>query len=233
MNYLLISLFACFATVELLAIGMEDDPLLTMVKFDQLEVSLTEDTSLAVRDAEVWIGRDLEKLWIKAEVETSSSQVENLELQWLYSKAVTAFWELQFGVKTDFEPRPERHWGVIAAKGLAPYLFEVDAALFVSKAGRMAVRLEAEYDYMLTQKLILSPEIEVNAFSRDDSATNTGKGLSTIEAGLRMRYEIKRELAPYIGIHWERKYGTTADFIAAAGDSIEDLHVVAGLRFWF
>ncbi|WP_225879742.1 copper resistance protein B [Abyssogena phaseoliformis symbiont] len=122
---------------------------------------------------------------------------------------------------------------MIAAKGLAPYLFEVDASLFVGEFGRLGIRLNAEHEYMLSQKLILSPEVEINAFSKDDELTGTRKGLSSVETGLRLRYEVTREFAPYIGINWEKKYGNTADFSIAEGEDIEGTQIVVGVRFWF
>ncbi len=212
--------------------SMEDDPVLTKV-MGEVEMRSTNGDNPKVWNIDAWVGQDLNKLWIKAEGERVGSNTEQSELQLLYSKAVTPFWDLQFGVKKDFNPKPSRNWGVIAAKGLAPYLFEIDASLFIGESGQSAVRLDAEYEYMLSQKLIISPEIEINIFGKDDELTGTGKGLSTVEAGLRLRYEITREFAPYIGINWEKKYGNTADFSATEGENIEDTQLVVGVRFWF
>ncbi len=212
--------------------SMEDDPVLTKV-MGEVEMRSTNGDNPKVWNIDAWVGQDLNKLWIKAEGERVGSNTEQSELQLLYSKAVAPFWDLQFGVKKDFNPKPSRNWGVIAAKGLAPYLFEIDASLFIGESGQSAVRLDAEYEYMLSQKLIISPEIEINIFGKDDELTGTGKGLSTVEAGLRLRYEITREFAPYIGINWEKKYGNTADFSATEGENIEDTQLVVGVRFWF
>uniref|UniRef100_UPI0034DFB7A4 copper resistance protein B n=1 Tax=Candidatus Thiodubiliella endoseptemdiera TaxID=2738886 RepID=UPI0034DFB7A4 len=212
--------------------SMEDDPVLTKV-MGEVEMRSTNGDNPRVWNIDAWVGQDLNKLWIKAEGERVGSNTEQSELQLLYSKAVTPFWDLQFGVKKDFNPKPSRNWGVIAAKGLAPYLFEIDASLFIGESGQSAVRLDAEYEYMLSQKLIISPEIEINIFGKDDELTGTGKGLSTVEAGLRLRYEITREFALYIGINWEKKYGNTADFSATEGENIEDTQLVVGVRFWF
>ncbi len=212
--------------------SMEDDPVLTKV-MGEVEMRSTNGDNPRVWNIDAWVGQDLNKLWIKAEGERVGSNTEQSELQLLYSKAVAPFWDLQFGVKKDFNPKPSRNWGVIAAKGLAPYLFEIDASLFIGESGQSAVRLDAEYEYMLSQKLIISPEIEINIFGKDDELTGTGKGLSTVEAGLRLRYEITREFAPYIGINWEKKYGNTADFSTTEGENIEDTQLVVGVRFWF
>ncbi|CAC9647524.1 copper resistance protein B [bacterium endosymbiont of Bathymodiolus sp. 5 South] len=234
MEYLKIITIGCLfvLTSSSFASGMEDDPVVTKV-MGEVELRSTDGANPGAWNIEAWIGKDLNKFWVKTKGERVAGHTEKSELQWLYSKAVTPFWDLQFGVKQDFQPKPKRHWGVIAAKGLAPYLFEVDASLFVGESGRLGARLDAEYEYMLSQKLILSPEVEINAFSKDDELTGTGKGLSSVEAGLRLRYEVTREFAPYIGINWEKKYGKTADFSIAEGEDIEDAQIVVGVRFWF
>ncbi|SFV77940.1 Copper resistance protein B [hydrothermal vent metagenome] len=154
-------------------------------------------------------------------------------MQILYSKAIEPYWDIQYGIKKDFQPTPNRTWGVIAAKGLAPYLVEIDASLFIGESGRTSIRLDAEYEYMFSQKLVLSPEVEINIFGKDDEVTSTGKGLSNIDAGLRLRYELSREFAPYVGINWGKKYGNTATFASNDGEDVEDAQFVTGIRFWF
>ena len=213
--------------------GGKDDPFLIMGKLDQLEVRDTEGDDPLVLEGSVWAGYDLNKFWLKAEAERVDNESEELELQALYSRAVSAFWDVQVGIRKDFKPEPDREWGVIGLQGLAPYLFEVDAALFVGGSGRTALRLEAEYEFMFTQRLILSPEVELNAYGHNDRDTGVGSGLADIEAGLRLRYEIRREFAPYLGVNWSKKYGNTADFAAAHGEDIEDTQFVLGIRAWF
>lgn len=215
------------------ASSIKDDPVLSVITIDQLEVRTTNGEDSLVWEMDAWIGQDLNKFWIKAEGERVNKKTQSSELQLLYSKAVTSFWDIQFGIKKDFLPKPSRNWGVIAAKGIAPYLFEVDASLFIGHSGRVAARLEAEYEYMLTQKWVLSPEAELNIFTKDDESTGSGKGLSDIELGLRLRYEIRREFAPYVGINWEKKYGNTADFSRSEGEDTQGTQIVAGVRFWF
>ena len=234
MKYLKIITISClFAlTSKSFAGGIEDDPILTKV-MGEVELRSTDGANPRAWNIDAWVGQDLNKFWVKTRGEKVAGKTEKSELQLLYSKAIAPFWDLQLGVKKDFQPKPQRNWGVIAAKGLAPYLFEVDASLFVGESGRLGVRLDAGYEYMLSQKLILSPEVEINVFSKDDELTGTGKGLSSVEAGLRLRYEVTREFAPYIGINWEKKYGNTADFSIAEGEDIEDVQIVVGVRFWF
>ncbi len=213
--------------------GAKDDPLLTKVMVDQLEVREADDDNPAVLEGQVWVGKDLNKLWLKVELEHVDNETEEAELQALYSKALSTYWDFQVGMRHDFEPSPTRSWGVIGIQGLAPYFFEVDAALFVGESGRTALRLEAEYELLFTQRLILTPEIEVNLYGKDDEATGVGSGLSDVELGLRLRYEIRREFAPYIGVNWTRKYGNSADFSRAAGDKVSDTQFVLGVRMWF
>jgi len=210
-----------------------DDPLLSMVLIDQLEIRSTDGPDPFVLDGQLWIGKDLNKLWIKTEVERVDGETEEAELQALYSRAIAPYWDAQIGWRRDFRPKPERDWLAIGVQGLAPYFFEVDAALFIGESGRSAARLEAEYEFMFSQRLILSPEIEVNFYGKDDPAIGIGSGLSDIELGLRLRYEIRREFAPYVGINWSRKYGQTADYAKTAGNDIKDTQIVAGVRIWF
>lgn len=213
--------------------GMNDDPLLTMLIIDQLEVR-SDDTSSSLNwEAEGWVGKDLHKLWIKAEGEYSDDHVEEMELQALYSRAIAPFWDVQLGWRRDIRPTPERDWLAIGVKGLAPYYFDIDAALFIGDSGRTAARLQAEYELMLTQRLILVPEIELNLYGQDDPATGIGSGLSDIEAGLRLRYEIRREFAPYIGVNWTHLYGQTADYAREEGEDIDTFQFVIGIHAWF
>lgn len=213
--------------------GGNDDPFLTMGKLDQFEVRDREGDDPQVVEGQFWAGYDLNKFWLKAEAEREDDATEELELQALYSRAITAFWDLQVGGRKDFKPEPDRDWGVIALKGLAPYFFEMDASLFLGGAGRTAARLELEYELLLTQRLVLTPEIELNAYGHNDRETGVGSGLADAEIGLRLRYEIRREFAPYIGVNWTKQYGNTADFTQAGGGDIEDTQLVLGIRAWY
>jgi len=231
-NKLLVVITSLLLTGTVFA-GAEDDPLLTKVMIDQLEVRSTSGKDPVVLEADAWVGYDLNKLWFKTEVERVDGETEEFELQALYSRAIAPYWELQAGVRKDFKPKPEREWAVIGFNGLAPYYFEIDTALFVGDKGRLGYRFEAEYEILFTQKWILSPEIEVNFHSKDDPETHTGSGLSDTQLGLRLRYEVVREFAPYVGINWNKKYGQTADYARDEGGETDDVQVVAGFRAWF
>lgn len=210
-----------------------DDPLLFKLMIDQLEQRANDDGDEYVLDGRLWAGYDLHKFWLKTDVERFDGKTEESEVQALYSRAVAPYWDLQLGVRRDFRPEPQRDWLVLGFEGLAPYYFELDAVLFIRESGHSAARLEAEYELLFTQRLILAPEIEINVASKDDPKVGIGSGLTDIEVGLRLRYEIRREFAPYIGVNWKRRFGQTADYIRAAGEEVVHTQLVAGLRVWF
>lgn len=210
-----------------------DDPVLLKLMLDQLEKRGSGSDSEDSWDAQAWIGKDLTKLWIKADGDRAFGMTQNAELQLLYSKAVASYWDFQAGIRHDFEPSPSRSWFAVGLNGLAPYFFEIDAALFVGESGRTAFRFEAEYEFLLTQRLILTPEIETNFYGKNDPQIGIGSGLSDIEAGIRLRYEFRREFAPYIGINWTQSFGKTADFVRAAGLITSDTQLIIGLQAWF
>jgi len=223
----------CIFAGSALAGGMEDDPIITKVMIDQLETRVTDGDNPFVFEGQAWIGKDLNKFAIKADLEQVNGTTEELELQALYSKAVAVYWDFQIGVRQDIKSVPKRNWLAIGFQGLAPYWFEVDTALFIGESNQVGLRLSAEYEWMFTQRWVLSPEIEVNFHSKDDIETGVGSGLSDSQIGLRLRYEIKREFAPYIGINWNKKYGNTATFAKNAGEIVDDTQFVVGIRAWF
>jgi copper resistance protein B len=210
-----------------------DNPVVTKVMFDQLELHNEEDANPLVVEAQAWIGKDINKFWLKTDFEKRDGDIEEAEIQALYSRAIAPYWDLQIGIRHDIKPTPTSTWGVLGVQGLAPYFFEMDAALFVGESGKTALRIAAEYELLFTQKLILSPEIEVNLYGQNDWETGVGSGLSDITAGLRLRYEIKREFAPYIGVNWSKKFGATADMTKLKGEAASDTTLVAGVRMWF
>jgi copper resistance protein B len=183
-------------------------------------------------NGEAWIGGDIDRLVIKSEGEGGKA-LEHAEVQAMWSHALDPYWNLQLGARQDIRPRPGRTYAAVALEGLAPYWFEVEASLFLSNKGDVSARIEAYHDMRLTQLFILQPRIEANFAASDDRATGTGSGLSDAEIGLRLRYEISRQFAPYIGIVHERKFGDTGRLAAAAGDKRRDTRAVLGLRAWF
>ena len=212
---------------------MDDDPLLLTVILDQLETRNASGDNTLSWDGEGWLGKDLHKIWFKTDGERTSSITDEAELQFLYSKAIARYWDFQLGVRHDFKPTPSRSWVAIGFKGLAPYFFDIDTAAFIGESGRVALRIEAEYELLITQRLILTPDIEINLYGQNDPDVGIGAGLSDLEVGLRLRYEIRREFAPYIGVNWTRLFGNTADFANIAGRDTSEAQLVIGLRAWF
>ena len=208
------------------------------VRYSKVIAKLAEYQSRSGPDGYRWDGQasfggDVNRLLFKSEGEgTRGEGVEAAELQALYSHAITPFFDLHTGVRQDFKPR-DRTYATIGVEGLAPYWLDVEAALFVSTQGEVLARAEGTYDLRLTQRWILQPRAELNFAAQDTRATRTGSGLSNAELGLRLRYEIRREFAPYIGVSYDRRFGKTADYARAAGEDAEATSVVVGLRAWF
>ena len=210
---------------------MDDDPF-WMVMVDELELAHSDGETAAGLDAEGWWGTDLNRVWFKTEAEREHSEFEELELQLLYSRAISPFWNLRAGIRHDVEPE-SRNWLAFSAEGLAPYWFETEASLFITDGGQAELRLEAEYELLLTQRLILTPDIEISLLADDELELGIGSGLSSAELALRLRYEIRREFAPYVGVQYERLFGDTADFSQSEGEESSGFALLAGIRFWF
>lgn len=218
-----------------MAHGHGGGPILAKVMLDRLEGRDTDAGGLTYWEGQAWIGGDIHKLWLKTEGEALKNTTERSDLEALYSRAVAPFWDVQAGVRHDFQTggKPARDWAAFALKGLAPYRFDVDATAYLGGDGRTAARLKAEYNLLFTQRLVLMPEIEANLYGKSDPARALGSGLSDVDLGLRLRYEIRREFAPYIGVVWTHKYGGTADFVRQNGDAVRDTQYVLGLRAWW
>lgn len=202
---------------------------------ERLEYQTHEGSPHLLFDGQGWWGTDRNKLWVKSEVERDfdAGAFEEAELQALWSRPIARFFDVQAGVRHDFVRGADRTFGVIGVQGLAPYWFEIDAAIFVSGEGDVSARVEAEYDLLITQRLILQPRTELNFAVQSVDDVGVGSGLSTAELGLRLRYEIRRQFAPYIGVNWERAVGETADFARADGEDPGAVSAIAGVRLWF
>lgn len=211
---------------------MEDDAPLGMVRIDQLEAFSSDDDDGIAWEAHAWYGGDYDKLWLKTEGERISGET-TARAELLWDRIVSPWWSLQLGVRHDFHEGPSRTWAAIGMQGLAPQFMEVEATLYVGEAGRTAARLSAERDLLITQRLVLQPQAELNAYGKDDAANGIGSGLSDVKVGVRLRYELIREIAPYVGVQWKGKLGETADFSRAAGHETDELSFVAGVRAWF
>ena len=205
----------------------------TYVLFNRLEATDGDHGRGQAWEAQAWFGGDINRLWLRSEGERADSEVESADLEVLYGRSVSPWWDVVAGVRHDFEPGPSRTWAAFGVQGLAPYMFEVSATGYVGESGHTAANIEVEYEVLFTNRLILQPLVEVEFHGKDDAARGIGAGLSKAEAGLRLRYELRREFAPYVGIVRERSFGRTADYHRAEGEPFDDTKVVAGVRIWF
>jgi copper resistance protein B len=210
-----------------------EDPFNRAVLFDELEAFDADGATNLRWDASGWAGRSLERLTLRTEGERSAGNTERAELQLLWTRAFARWWDAVAGARMDFAPGSGKSWAAFGVQGLAPYRFEVEATAFVSSGGDTAARVEAEYELLITNRLILEPQIELNWYGQSDARHGYGAGLASGEAALRLRYEIRREVAPYVGIVRERRWGDSADAARAAGLDSDDTSLVAGVRLRF
>jgi copper resistance protein B len=200
---------------------------------DRLELANGDEGRELGWGATAWIGGDVRKLWLRSEGHAAHGGVESASLEVLYGQGVRAWWDVVAGVRQDFGRGPSRTWAAFGVQGLAPYKFEVSATAYLGQGGRTAAVVEAEYDTLLTNRWILQWRAEATAHGRDDPALGVGSGLGTLEAGLRLRYEIDRRFAPYVGVERQHAFGETADLRRAASSPVADTRLVAGVRLWF
>jgi copper resistance protein B len=201
--------------------------------FNQLEGRWNGSNPEFRWEGQGWVGTDYDKLWIKSEGTVCKGAVDDGQQQFLYDRAITTYFDLQGGLRSDIDSRPTRNWAAFGIQGLAPYFFDLEVTGFVSGEGHLAAKLEASYDLLLTQRLILQPQVEFNVYSKADPARLVGAGFSDIDTGLRLRYEFSRKFAPYIGVVYQGKFGQTANFARQAGESTGDVRFAFGVRVWF
>jgi copper resistance protein B len=212
---------------------MDDTAPSATLLLDRLEAFAGQGGHGQSWEAEGWYGNDADKLWLRSEGERENGGPRDGDVELLWSHAVATFWDTQLGVRSDFGEGPKRQWAAFGLQGLAPYWFELEATAYVGQGGRTAARVRAEYELRITQRLILQPELEVNAYGKDDARRLLRSGISSVEGGLRLRYEFTRTFAPYVGVAWEHLTGGTADLAAEQGRRITDRRWVAGVRLWF
>jgi copper resistance protein B len=182
-------------------------------------------------DIDAWYGSDGDKLWLKSEGELEEGQAFNIDVLW--DHVFARWWSLQSGIRSVSRDGHYDQALVVGLQGLAPQWFDIDTRLALDEHGGLSLQAEAEYDLLLTQRLILQPDAKVVINSRDNIPLGIGSGVSEMAVSLRLRYEFRREFAPYIGVRWARSFGTTANLARSAGDDANDLQVLGGLRFWF
>jgi copper resistance protein B len=215
------------------AMDMNDAARLGMLWLDQLEWRAPDGRGSASWQGEGWYGGDYDKAWIRTQGESYPGGGEDARVELLWDRAVARWWNLQAGARQDFGAGPARSWAALGVRGLAPQGFGVEATVYAGAAARTAARLKIEYELLFTQRLVLQPEMEVNLYGRADPARAIGAGVVDLEVGLRLRYELRREFAPYAGLVWARHFGATGDFVRAAGANPNELSLVVGLRVWW
>ena len=227
----------CLATADdsapSVAGHMNDNPWETMFLLDRFEWQDAEDGDALAWDVNAWTGTDDHRVLLRAAGERVDGTTEETRLELLWWHPVASRWDLVAGLRQDLEPGTPRSYAALGVQGLAPWWVHVEATAYVGERGQTAATLEAETDLLLTNRLVLTPRVEAEAYGRDDERNGIGNGLSEIAAGLRLRYEIRREFAPYVGLEWTGKLGDTADFARADGESVRDARWVAGVRVWF
>jgi copper resistance protein B len=213
--------------------AVHDRAINSYLLFDQFEwQSNAGGTGLNI-DTKGWLGTDRDRLWFRAEGDGEDGRVGEAEAHVLYGRQFSRWWDVVAGVRHEFTPGPSRTWAAFGIQGLAPYWFEVELTGYVGESGRTQLRGEVEYELLLTNRLVLQPLVEIELVGQSDPERGVGAGLSATDAGFRVRYEFRREVAPYIGVMWGNKWGQTADFATAAGESTGGSRLVLGMRLWF
>ncbi|MGO3127551.1 MAG: copper resistance protein B, partial [Luteimonas sp.] len=202
------------------------------VYLERLEAWDTDHGTGQLWKAKAWLGTDLDRLWLRSEGERAGGRTGSADVEALYGRSIGPWWDLVAGVRQETRPAA-RTWGAFGLQGLAPYLFEVSATAYVGSGGQVLLKAEAEYDVRFTNRLVLQPLIEVTAALEDEPSAGIGSGLNKLETGLRLRYEVSRRFAPYVGLVHERGFGRTADYARTAGVHVRDTRVVGGIRIWF
>lgn len=202
------------------------------VLFDQLEGQFVHGDPGARWDAKSWIGGDVNRIWIRSEGDVLDGSLDTAEAQVWYGRSISRWWDVVGGVRYDPRPSPSHTWAVVGVQGLAPQFFEVQATAYIGQSGHLAARLEVEYEQFLTQRLILQPLVELSFSGKDDPDRGVAAGLSTGEVGFRLRYEVRREFAPYAGVVWHKKLFGTGDMARERGNDPGGWHLVSGVRWW-
>ena len=183
-------------------------------------------------EGEAWAGTDTDRLWLKSEGETTGGKLEDGQHEMFYDRPISSYFDLQTGLRVDADSNSGRTWAAFGVEGLAPLFFHVSATGYASSEGHYAAKLEGDYDLLITQRLILQPQIEMNFYSKDDPARRLGSGLADLDTGLRLRYEFTRKFAPYVAATYENKFGQTANFLRMDGEGGSDLRFTIGIRAW-
>lgn len=213
---------------------MADYKFLAHVLFDQLETRSSSNDTTFRWDGEGWIGGDMNRLWIKSEGFANNGSVTDGDHEALYDHPIPRlrYFDGQVGARADLDSLQRRLWAAVGIEGLAPWFFEFAPTLYIRNDGHIAGRIMGSYDLLLTQRLILQPQAELSFYSKDDPARKIGSGFSNLDGGVRLRYEMSRKFAPYIGWTYHGEYGDSALYQLEAHESARESQFVFGLRVW-
>lgn len=212
---------------------VHDTSINAFVLFDQLEWQTGDGSNAFSWDTKGWVGQDRNRFWFRSEGDRVDGRTEQAQTHLLYGRAIARWWDVTAGLRVDTLPDTPRTALAVGVQGLAPYRFDIEASAFVEFSGRTHVRLETEYELLVTNRLVLQPLLEFEVYGRADPERRLGTGLTTGDVGLRLRYEFRREFAPYVGIVWTRKFFGTADLAREAGEEVAGTRLAVGLRTWF
>lgn len=226
---------AAFPDVSATDMGahMHSDPLRALFKAEELEWQGRHGDDALHWDVSGWIGYEDNRLWLRDEGEKVSGDTAENRLELLWTRPLSSWWDWQAGARLDTGPGPSRTYAALGVQGLLPQWLHLEATAYLGEGGQLGARLQGDYDWLLSNRFILTARLEAEAWGEDDPEAGLGSGLSEVTAGLRLRYEIRRKLAPYVGVEWSGLTGDTADLARAAGEERRDTRWVAGLRFWF
>lgn len=211
---------------------LADEIYFTGLWVDRFEYVETHDIDATEFEGHAWIGDSYNRFLLRSEVEIVNDSLDVAEIDLLHTRAISPFWDVRIGARHEVRDEGSRNWASIGLGGLAPYWFEIDASLFLSDDGNSLLDIEAEYDLLLTQRLVMQPRLDIHAYGKTDESMRQGAGLSLVKAGFRLRYEFDRQLAPYLGVERVERYGRTADLLLP-GEDRGDTHWIIGLKFWF
>lgn len=214
-----------------LALG--DRRRLGSILIDNLEATRVDGDTVVPYDIEAWFGQTYDRAVLKAEGDFEGGDLAEARTELLWGHAVAPYFDTQVGMRYDSGRGPNRAWLAAGIEGLAPYWFDLEVTGYLGESSRTALRVDASYEMLMTQRLILQPRLEANLYGKQDPERGLGSGLSDTTLALRLRYEVRRELAPYIGVEWINRYGGTEDAALDAGEDASDLRFLLGLRFWF
>lgn len=213
---------------------VDDERVYVHALLEEFEYRAASSDNVSRWEGEAWVGTDNNRLWLRSEGEVDQhGAVKDGQTELFFDRPVTSFFDLQTGVRYDLDSAPGRAWAALGVEGLAPYFLRGAATVYASDSGHFATKVQGSYDLLITQRLILQPQIEANAYTASDPRRRQGSGFSDLDAGLRLRYEVNRKFAPYLGVSYKRTFAQTATYARADGTPVGDLNVLVGVRAWF